>query len=46
MIADKPAVVAKALGELRLEMGRRMNLIDENKLAFTWVTEFPNVRIR
>lgn len=41
MIADKPAVVAKALGELRLEMGRRMNLIDENKLAFTWVTDFP-----
>ena len=41
MIADKPAVVAKALGELRLEMGRRMNLIDEDKLAFTWVTDFP-----
>lgn len=41
MIADKPAVVAKALGELRLEMGRRMNLIDEDQLAFTWVTDFP-----
>jgi len=41
MIADKPEVVAKALGELRLEMARRMNLIDENKLAFTWVTDFP-----
>lgn len=41
MIADKPATVARALGELRLEMGRRRNLIDENKLAFTWVTDFP-----
>lgn len=41
MIADKPAVVAKALGELRLEMGRRMNLIDPDQLAFTWVTDFP-----
>lgn len=41
MIADKPAVVARALGELRLEMGRRMGLIDEDKLAFTWVTDFP-----
>ncbi len=41
MIADKPAVVAKALGELRLEMARRRNLIDENQLAFTWVTDFP-----
>lgn len=41
MIADKPAVVTRALGELRLEMARRMNMIDENKLAFTWVTDFP-----
>lgn len=41
MIADKPAVVAKSLGELRLEMGRRMGLIDPDKLAFTWVTDFP-----
>lgn len=41
MIADKPATVAKALGELRLEMARRLNLIDEDKLAFTWVTDFP-----
>ena len=41
MIADKPAVVAKALGELRLEMGKRLCLIDENKLAFLWVTDFP-----
>lgn len=41
MIADKPATVARALGELRLEMARRMNMIDEKKLAFTWVTDFP-----
>lgn len=41
MIADKPATVARALGELRLEMGRRMKLIDPDKLAFTWVTDFP-----
>ena len=41
MIAEKPATVAKALGELRLEMARRMNMIDEDLLAFTWVTDFP-----
>ena len=41
MIADKPATVARALGELRLEMARRMNMIDEDLLAFTWVTDFP-----
>lgn len=40
-IADKPAVVAQALGALRLEMARRMNLIDPDKLCFTWVTKFP-----
>ena len=41
IIADKPKVVAQALGELRLEMARRMNLIDENEFCFLWVTDFP-----
>ena len=41
IIADKPKVVAPALGELRLEMARRMNLIDENEFCFRWVTDFP-----
>jgi aspartyl-tRNA synthetase len=41
IIADKPKVVAQALGELRLEMGRRMNLIDENEFCFRWVVDFP-----
>ena len=41
IIADKPAVVAQALGALRLEMGRRRNLIDPNKLSFLWVIDFP-----
>lgn len=41
IIADKPKVVAQALGELRLEMARHMNLIDENEFCFRWVTDFP-----
>ena len=41
IIADKPAVVAQSLGELRLEMARRLNLIDEDKLSFLWVVDFP-----
>ena len=41
IIADKPKVVAQALGELCLEMARRMNLIDENEFCFRWVTDFP-----
>lgn len=41
VIADKPLVVAQALGQLRLEMGRRRGLIDDNKLCFLWVVDFP-----
>ncbi|MGL5207386.1 MAG: aspartate--tRNA ligase [Acidaminococcaceae bacterium] len=40
-VADKKAVVAQALGALRLEMAKRLNLIDEDKLAFAWVIDFP-----
>ena len=40
-VADKPKVVAAALGQLRLEMGRRLNLIDPDKLSFLWVIDFP-----
>jgi aspartyl-tRNA synthetase len=29
------------LGTLRLEMGRRLGLIDEKAFAFLWVTDFP-----
>ena len=40
-VADKKAVVAQALGALRLEMAKRLGLIDEDKLAFAWVVDFP-----
>lgn len=40
-VADKHSVVAAALGALRIEMAKRRGLIDENKLAFTWVVDFP-----
>ena len=39
--ADKRDVVWKALGALRLKLGEDLNLIDENKYNFLWVTEFP-----
>lgn len=41
IVADQPAVVAEALGELRLELGSRLGLRDDNVLAFTWITGFP-----
>jgi len=41
IVADQPSVVAMALGELRLEMGRRLGLMDDDTLAFAWVVDFP-----
>ncbi len=40
-VADQPAVVAAALGALRLELGRRLDLIDRTADRFLWVTDFP-----
>ncbi|MEI7556405.1 aspartate--tRNA ligase [Candidatus Chlorohelix sp.] len=40
-VADQPEVVANALGRLRAEMGKRLNLTDPDELAFAWVLEFP-----
>lgn len=41
LVADKPAVVAQSLYNLRLEIGRRAKLIDNSTLAFCWVVDFP-----
>lgn len=40
-VADTSSVVNNSLGNLRLHLAKKMNLIDENALAFTWITEFP-----
>ena len=40
-VADQNKVVYDALGQLRLEVARKMDLIDENKYNLLWVTEFP-----
>ncbi|NLV15778.1 MAG: aspartate--tRNA ligase [Syntrophomonadaceae bacterium] len=39
--ADTEEVVARVLGGIRLELGQRLNLIDESLHSFLWVTEFP-----
>lgn len=39
--ADQAAIAARVLGNLRLELGRRLQLIDENALSFVWVVDFP-----
>jgi aspartyl-tRNA synthetase len=40
-VADTPKVVSDSLGNLRLNLGKKLNLIDPDALAFTWITEFP-----
>ncbi|OGI07218.1 MAG: aspartate--tRNA ligase [Candidatus Melainabacteria bacterium RIFCSPLOWO2_12_FULL_35_11] len=40
-IADKPHIVAQALGKLRLHIGEKLNLIDKDKHALIWLVNFP-----
>ncbi len=40
-VADTPTVVCQALGELRLELGRRLRLIADKTYNFLWITDFP-----
>ncbi len=39
--ADQKNIVQQSLSELRLELARRLNLIDKKQLNFLWVTDFP-----
>jgi len=41
LVAGKPKVVDKALGELRREMGQRLKLADPDMFAFAFVVDFP-----
>lgn len=40
-VADKKSVVADALGALRLKLGKELDLIDQSKFNFLWVTDWP-----
>jgi len=40
-VADIPAVVHESLGNLRLHVARKLDLIRKDDFAFTWITEFP-----
>lgn len=41
IVAGQPGVVAESLGLLRLEMGNRLELRDQDILAFAWVVSMP-----
>jgi len=40
-VADKPSIVADALGNLRLELARRLDMIPKDVFKFIWVVDFP-----
>ena len=40
-VADEQPLVEEVLGELRLRLGRELDLIDSNQFRFAWITEFP-----
>ena len=40
-VADTPAIVADALGNLRLHLGKQLNLIDETQYNFLWIVDYP-----
>jgi aspartyl-tRNA synthetase len=42
-VADKPKVVADALGALRSKLAAELGLIDHSQFAFLWVVDFPLV---
>lgn len=40
-ISDSPRVVANLAGQIRTELAKRCNLIDENKFKFCFIVDFP-----
>ncbi len=41
IVADKPSVVYAALGALRQEVAKRLDLVNKDVFKFVWVTDFP-----
>ena len=41
IVADHWDTATKAMGELRLKLGRDLHLIDDTKWKFLWVVDFP-----
>jgi aspartyl-tRNA synthetase len=39
--ADRPDIVSRVLGALRLHLGRELALVDEEAWRFVWITDFP-----
>lgn len=40
-IAEVPGIAETLAGEIREELGKRLNLIDKNSFEFCWIVDFP-----
>ena len=40
-VAEVPGIVEKLSGQVRDELGKRLDLIDNNKFEFCWIVDFP-----
>ena len=40
-VAEVPGIVEKLAGQVRDELGKRLDLIDNNKFEFCWIVDFP-----
>lgn len=44
IVADSQDIALNAIGNLRLEMGKRLDLINRGEFKLTWVVDFPLVQ--
>ena len=40
-VADQPKIVNESLGYLRNHLGRKLDMVNDDRHDFLWVTEFP-----
>ena len=40
-IAEKPGIVEKLAGQIRIELGNRLNLLEKDVYKFCWIVDFP-----
>ena len=45
-IAEKPERVEELAGEIRRELGERLDLIDRDKFEFCWIVDFPMYELK
>lgn len=41
LVADEPKIVDDALGNLRIHLGKKLDMVDEKHMDLLWITDFP-----